>query len=228
MFSNCFGKAKSWALAIVLLAISVEASAQIPVECFVGNKRTTLDIMFFKYFNALNNGGESTTPHWLFFNRNRASIDYRLTTTSHLPLFGFTEAISYNHKKLKGFAPVAVGQVLSWGVFAKAGVQYALIKKNLTLFSWLVSETKRSPKLDYFVLVRYTPKISATIDLFLQAEALNELPTANDQLFGFTQRFRLGLQHKGYQIGFGLDTYQTGRINYSTTFNSGCFIRHQF
>ena len=87
---------------IILIGICSTAKAQIPVEIFAGHERTTVDIMFFKYFK--NNQGENS--RWLFFNRNRASVDYRMTKTSYLPQFGFTEAISYNHEKLKGFAPV--------------------------------------------------------------------------------------------------------------------------
>lgn len=120
--------------------------AQIPVEVFVGHKKATADIMFFKFLK----NKERNNSKFLFFNRNRASIDYAMTKTTDLPQFGFTEAISYNHENLKGFAPVAVVGILNRGVFPKAGIQFAKIKKEYTIFSWLVTETLKEPNIDFF------------------------------------------------------------------------------
>jgi hypothetical protein len=205
-------------------SIFARTEAQIPVEIFLGHDRSTVDIMFFKFFK--NREGKNT--RWLFFNRNRASIDYRITQTQYLPQFGFTEAISYNHEKLKGFAPVMVGQVLSWGVYPKAGIQYALVRKNLTVFTWLVSELLEEPDLDYFLLFRYTPRLSEKTNLFTQVESVNAFPTVSSQNFSFTQRFRLGLQFNSYQLGAGADFNQTGHTTFVKTYNLGGFIRHEF
>lgn len=205
-------------------SIFARTEAQIPVEIFLGRDRSTVDIMFFKFFK--NREGKNT--RWLFFNRNRASIDYRMTQTQYLPQFGFTEAISYNHEKLKGFAPVMVGQVLSWGVYPKAGIQYALVRKNLTVFTWLVSELLEEPDLDYFLLFRYTPRLSEKTNLFTQVESVNAFPTVSSQNFSFTQRFRLGLQFNSYQLGAGADFNQTGHTTFVRTYNLGGFIRHEF
>lgn len=209
---------------IILLLFCTTAKAQIPVEIFAGQEKTTLDIMFFKYFK--NKKGENS--NWLFFNRNRASIDYRMTKTTYLPQFGFTEAISYNSEKLKGFAPVVVGQVLSWGVYPKAGIQYAHISKNMTIFSWLVCETIEKPDLDYFLLFRYTPKLSEKVNLFTQIESVNTFPTRGSENFNFTQRFRLGLSIKSYQFGAGADFNQTGNTVFTSIYNVGGFLRHEF
>jgi hypothetical protein len=145
-----------------------------------------------------------------------------------LPQFGFTEAISYNHEKLKGFAPVLVGQVLSWGVYPKAGIQYAHIRKNMTVFTWLVCETLEKPDLDYFLLFRYTPKLSEKINLFTQVESVNAFPTVSTDNYSFTQRLRLGLSIKSYQFGVGADFNQTGNSTFAKTSNVGGFIRHEF
>jgi hypothetical protein len=209
---------------IILIGICSTAKAQIPVEIFAGHERTTVDIMFFKYFK--NNHGENS--RWLFFNRNRASVDYRMTKTSYLPQFGFTEAISYNHEKLKGFAPVIVGQILSWGVFPKAGIQYAHISKNMTIFTWLVCETLEKPDLDYFLLFRCTPKLTEKFNLFTQVESVNAFPTVSTENFSFTQRIRLGIQLKTYQFGAGADFNQTGNTTFAKIYNVGGFIRHEF
>lgn len=200
------------------------AFSQIPVEIFGGNEKTTVDIMFFKYFK----NKQAENSRWLFFNRNRAIVDYRMTKTTNLPQFGFTEAISYNHEKLKGFAPVLVGQVLSWGVYPKAGIQYAHISKNMTIFTWLVCEVLEKPDLDYFLLFRYTPKLSEKLNLFTQVESVNAFPTVSKENYSFTQRLRLGLSIKSYQFGAGADFNQTGNSTFTKIYNVGGFIRHEF
>lgn len=200
------------------------AFSQVPVEIFGGDKKTTVDIMFFKYFK--NKQGENS--RWLFFNRNRASVDYRMTETTYLPQFGFTEAISYNHEKIKGFAPVLVGQVLSWGVYPKAGIQYVHISKNMTVFTWLVCETLENPDIDYFLLFRFTPKLSEKVNLFTQLESVNAFPTVSTENYSFIQRLRLGLSIKNYQFGAAADFNQTGNITFAKTYNVGGFIRQVF
>lgn len=206
------------------MGICTLVNAQIPVEVFGGHQRTTVDVMFFKFLK----GKQERNSAWLFFNRNRASVDYRMTRTTQLPQFGFTEAISYNHGKLKGFAPVYVAQILSWGVYSKAGIQYAYRSKEFTFFSWFVCETAGDPDLDYFLLVRYTPKLTAQMNLFSQFESINTLPTLSTSNFSFTQRMRLGIQLNSYQLGVGADLNQIGNTTYTNTNNFGCFVRHEF
>jgi hypothetical protein len=211
-------------LIIILISICGSVKSQIPVEIFGGNEKTTVDIMFFKFFK----NKQEENSRWLFFNRNRASVDYRLTTKTNLPQFGFTEAISYNHPKLRGFSPVLVGQVLSWGVYPKAGIQYAHISKNMTVFTWLVCEMLSNPDLDFFLLFRYTPKISGKLNLYTQFETGNTFPTNSIDNLSFTQRLRLGLSIKGYQFGAGSDFNQTGNSTFTKLYNVGGFIRHEF
>jgi hypothetical protein len=203
-----------------MLLIRGVAVAQIPVEVFGGHKKTTLDIMFFKYFKD-KSGNNSK---FLFFNRNRASIDYQMTSTSFLPQFGFTEAISFNHPKLKGFAPVTVGQLVGTGVYTKAGFQFAYLKKDILIFTWLVSETKRDPTIDIFFLGRFTPKLTEKINLFSQLELINAAPTMIEKNYLFTQRIRLGLKMKAFQFGIGADFTQS----ISKTENLGLFLRYEF
>ncbi len=212
-------------ISIIAIWAGVSASAQIPVEVFSGNERTTLDIMFFRFFK--NKNGENS--HWLFFNRNRAGVDYRITSSKHLPVFGFTEAISYNHPKFKGFAPVAVAQVLSWGVYPKAGVQYVAMKESLTIFSWIVSETLRNPTIDFYVLCRYTPPLSEHLNLFCQIESLNAFSTPSEEgNTSLVQRARLGLKIKEWQFGAGADFSQASSSRYILNKNIGAFLRHEF
>jgi hypothetical protein len=217
-----FGMNKIILFGFALLTIGT--TAQVPVEFFAGHERSTLDIMFFKYFKK----HEDQNSRFLFFNRNRASIDYQMTTGSNLPAFGFTEAISYNHERLKGIAPVLVGQVLSQGVLAKGGIQFARIHKTTTVFSWLVCDLKRNPQFDYFILFRFTPVINATLKLFTQFESLNTITTDANAPFNFTQRVRIGLQKKSFQVGFGGDFNQRGRNQMNHFTNAGVFLRYEF
>jgi len=200
------------------------AFSQIPVEVFAGHKRATVDIMFFKLIK----NKEGKNSKFLFFNRNRASIDYAMTETTNLPQFGFTEAFSYNHEKLKGFAPVLVASILNRGVYPKAGIQFAKIKKDYTVFSWVVAETLKEPNIDFFFLGRYTPKLTDKLNLFSQIELVNAFPTEVQNNFSFTQRFRLGLKIKDLQFGAGLDLIQFGRNNFAKTENFGGFLRYEF
>lgn len=217
------------AIIIILIGICSTAKAQIPVEIFAGHEKTTFDIMFFKFFKDK----QGVNSRWLFFNRNRASVDYRMTSATYLPQFGFTEAISYNHEKLKSFAPVFVTQLLNRGVFPKVGIQYAHISKNMTIFSWLVCETLEKPDLDFFLLFRYTPKLTENVNLFTQVESVNAFPTVSTENLSFTQRIRLGIQLKTYQFGTGADFNQSGfnqsgNTAFTKIYNIGGFIRHEF
>ncbi len=190
----------------------------------LGHRRATADVLFFKFFKK----GQEGSSRWLFFHRTRASIDYQMTDSTFLPQFGMTQAVSYNHPRLHGFAPVAVGQVLSRGVFVKGGVQYAYGGKALTIFTWLVYEVYNHAALDYFLLLRYTPRLSDTMRLFLQAESVNNFPIEADLPFGFTQRLRAGVQVNHYQVGTAVDLSQVGRTTPAQTANVGLFIRHEF
>jgi hypothetical protein len=199
-------------------------SQSIPIEIFGGNKKSTLDVMFFKYFK---NKDESNS-NFLFFNRNRASIEYEMTETSNLPQFGFTEAISYNDPKLKGFAPVGVVQVLNKGVYPKLGVQYVKIKEDITFFGWTVFETLKHPNIDLFILTRFTPKLTNKINLYSQLELLSNIPTTENNNYNFVQRIRLGLKLKEFQFGAGMDLVENGRKIYKNTTNTGGFLRYEF
>lgn len=207
-----------------LLLGAANLGAQIPVEIFVGHERSTFDVLFFRYLK--NHDGQNS--RWLFFNRNRASIDYRITSTQFLPQYGFTEALSYNIPTWKGIAPVLVAQLLNRGIYPKTGLQYARVSKTLTVFGWVVTETRQKPNLDLFILARYTPSISEKIQLFSQIELVNAFPTVSLGSYSFIQRARLGLKMKDWQYGLGADLTRTGHENWVTTQNIGVFLRHEF
>lgn len=211
-------------LLCALALIGVGAHAQIPVEVFAGHERTTFDLLFFKTFK--NQAGANSK--FLFFNRNRASIDYRMTSTDYLPVLSFTEALSYNHPKLKGFAPVVVGQLSGRGLSPKAGIQYFHRHKAWTLFTWVVVETMAEPGLDHFLLARFEPKLSDKLHLFSQVELFSAVPTVEGKGYSFFQRARLGLRDGEWQAGLGADFAFSGRSTWTATQNVGLFLRHEF
>ncbi|GAB4143016.1 MAG: hypothetical protein Fur0041_18130 [Bacteroidia bacterium] len=209
---------------ILLTGFVLHLAGQIPVECLAGHQKATADIMFFRYF--LKN--DKSPSHCLFFNRNRASVDYRITSREYLPQFGFTEALSWNHPRLKGFAPVAVLQILNTGVYPKAGVQYVLLKKSWTVFTWAVCRTDAPEKADHFLLLRFTPRISEHIHLFEQAESLLALDFGKQGSQALTLRFRSGVSYRQWQAGAGADLFLFGSGWTSTSTNAGIFLRHEF
>ncbi len=201
-----------------------DAIAQIPIEVFAGDKKTSFDLLFFKYFK----NSQNVNSKLLFFNRNRVNIDYKQTSTTNLPIFGFTEAISYNHSKLKGLAPVLVVQMNNSGVFPKLGIQYFHRKNNFTFFSWLVTETLKQPFIDFFVLTRFEPKLTSKFNLFSQLELVNAIPTNNVLNYNLFQRIRVGLKMKQWQFGAGADFSETVNSAFMPTNNIGIFLRHEF
>lgn len=216
-------KMRIWVFVIFIIS-HFTAKAQIPAEIFVGEKRATIDIMFFKYFK----NSKEENSRWLFFHRNRASVDVKAELMKQNVLFGFTEAFSYNHHALKGVAPVAVLSILNGGVTPKAGIQFVKLRPSFTLFSWAVASLESQTVLDYFLLLRYTPVISAKTKAFLQFESINALATADTSPNAFTLRSRIGLKHNHFQWGVGLDQSWNGKNDYVSTTNPGIFVRYEF
>ncbi|MBL7929144.1 MAG: hypothetical protein JNL47_06700 [Bacteroidia bacterium] len=205
-----------------LLMFVLSSKAQLPFEVFTGHRRTTADLMFFKYIKHK----EGSSP-FLFFNRNRASVDYRQTSVQYMPQFGFTEALSYNHKSLKGFAPVVLIQILNNGTFPKAGIQKAATKKDFLFFSWLVTNLRKNPGIDWFLLMRFTPKITEKTKIFLQAETIHTYPDLKFKTPNSTLRARAGLQWQRFQTGAGCDQILSGK-SVSHRNNTGIFVRYNF
>jgi hypothetical protein len=208
----------------MVLLFAGAIKAQIPVEVFAGNQKTTFDAMYFKFF--LKESGKPSP--FLFFSRTRAALDYQMTSNTNLPSIGMTEAISYNHARWKGFAPVAVAQVFSKSAFAKVGLQYARMRKNITIFSWAVLELEDQPAYDIFLLCRYTPLIVGHSQLFSQLESVNSFPTKANLNYSLTQRLRLGLQRNHFQFGLGAEFNQSPSTETLKSAQFGCFLRYEF
>jgi hypothetical protein len=216
--------AKLFLLTAFIFLSNVSRAQHIPIEVFGGDKRATLDVLLVKY---LKNKKEIPSK-FFFFNRNRATIDYKMTTTTNLPQFAFTEAISYDFKGLHGFAPVAVVQLFNRGVYPRAGIRYLKIKSNFTFFGWAVLDVLKNPTADIFILARYTPKLNNRWSLYTQAELINDFPTLITANMNFTQRLRLGLKTGLISFGAAIDLNELGRKQFTVVSNTGVFLRHEF
>jgi hypothetical protein len=206
------------------IAAKLSKAQSVPFEVFIGDNRTTLDLLLIKNLH----GKGDTKSKFLFFSRSRVSLDYNETNTNNLPQFVVTEAVSYNIKGLKGFAPVAVLQVFNRGTFPKAGIQYLKLNPNFTFFSWSVIDLAKDPFVDIFILSRFTPKFTEKMRLYTQLELLNNFPTQENTNMNFIQRIRLGLKFDEVQFGLGLDLNQIGRDIFANTTNAGVFLRYEF
>ncbi len=187
------------------------------LEYYAGDKRTGVDLMWFKNFKS--SDGKNTP--FLFFSRNRASVDYH----NSLTVFGSTNAVSYNFKN--GLGLVSVASFLNNGFTPKAGLQYFKAKKEFLFFGWLVTDIKNKGGIDCFGLFRYQPKISEKWQLFSQLE-LFPIYNPSTEIWNTTERIRLGIKYNQLAFGLMLDGNQNGKTNWTTTENSGVFVRYDF
>lgn len=210
--------------AVAVWAIAQTAFSQTAFEVFAGNKKASVDVLFFKFFK---NNTDENTP-WLLFNRSRGIVDYRQTTTRYLPQFGLVNAISYNPKKLNGLAPVATVIISAAGVELKTGIQLYKNIKNFTVFTWLVYDVYENKALDYYTLIRFEPKLTKKFSLFSQLELANTFSTKTGGNNFYTQRIRVGLKTGLWQFGIGADNSQINNSDFLKNNNAGIFIRHIF
>lgn len=187
------------------------------VEGYAGTKRKGFDLMWFKNFK---NSHEERTP-FLFFSRNRASID----ATNNATAFGSTQAISYNFKN--GLGLVAVASFLNAGLTPKAGIQYYQAKGDFMFFGWLVADVKDNGGIDAFGLFRYQPRINKHWKGFGQVE-LFPVYTPNTEAWNITQRLRIGAKYHAWAVGLMADFNQIRNVSLAKSHNLGAFLRHEF
>ena len=173
--------------------------------------------MWFRYFKS------ATDQHspFLFFSRNRASVDYQNSPTA----FGSTNAVSYNFDK--GLGLVAVGSLVNTGFVPKAGVQYVRIKGDFLFFGWLVADLKKEGNVDLFGMFRWQPALGGPWRLFSQVELFPVYQPKNE-LWNLTQRLRLGVRRQAWALGAMADFNQSGKGELTQTHNLGGFVRYEF
>lgn len=206
---------------IVLLSIAILLCRSVAfsqsVEFYTGSKRTGVDLMWFKNFKNLK--GEKFP--FLFFSRNRASVDYHNSPT----VFASTNAVSCNFKN--GFGAVSVSSFLNSGFTPKAGIQFYKQNNDFMFFGWLVTDLKKEGNIDVFGLFRYQPKITEKWRIFGQLE-LFPIYNLNRKFWNITQRVRLGIKYEQIVFGLMTDLNQSGINELTTTENSGGFLRYEF
>jgi len=203
------------AVLLLLMGGILQSPAQ-SVELYAGHKRAGTDILWFKRFNSANN----TSP-FIFFSRNRASVDYHQSPT----IFSSTHAVSYNNKK--GLGWVLVASMLNNSITAKTGLQYVKISSKWMMFGWLVADLKKKGNVDLFVLMRYQPGLTKHTKLFSQAELFPVYQPSTGN-WNLTQRARLGIRYKTFVMGAMADFNQAGHHVFTTTINAGAFVRYDF
>ncbi len=187
------------------------------VEFYTGDKRFGADIIWVKNFK----NSKQENSNFLFFSRNRANADYHNSSTA----FGSTNAVSYNFKN--GIGIVAVGSFVNSGFTPKAGIQYVKTKGDFMFFGWLVTDLRKDGNTDVFGLFRYQPKINNNWSLFSQVE-LFPIYNFKNEFWNITERLRLGLKINKTAFGVMADFNQQGKDVFSTTENTGVFLRQDF
>lgn len=213
---------KSILIIVIFLASTV--LAQIPAEIFAGDKKATLDVLFFKSFRD----SEGKNTSWVLFNREKVSLDYKMTPDDNKPFFVAMQAISYSPAVLGGFGPVAVSLITNDGMYPKLGFQFVHATSDFMFFGWLIGETLKDPDVDLYLYAKYTPVISGNTRLFAQIETNTAFPAYTGGEPSLFQCLRLGLMFDGFQAGLGLDLTQKGKDNLKMTENTGVFIRYEF
>ncbi|MBI3219360.1 MAG: hypothetical protein HYZ44_07600 [Bacteroidetes bacterium] len=212
-------------LLTLTLVLRIQVSAQtVPLEIFAGDSKATLDLLLMRNLKR----ADETKSHFLFFTRSSVTLDYKENSHSNLPQFALTEALSYNIKSWKGFAPVTVVQIFNRGTFLKAGIQYLRQRSQFTLFSWAVSDLSNQPAFDIFVVTRFTPAITDKLHLYSQLELLNSWPTQLEGNTSYTQRIRFGIKQSQVQFGLAMDLTEVGKEKFTSTLNTGLFLRYEF
>ncbi|GAB1350802.1 hypothetical protein MASR1M107_30170 [Ignavibacteriales bacterium] len=209
---------------IAFLFFLPSVNAQIPAELFFGDKKATLDVLFFKPFRD----SEGKNSDWVLFNRGKVTLDYKMTPDDNKPFFVAMQAVSYSPPALGGFGPVAVSLITNDGMYPKLGLQYVKGTSDFLFFGWLICETLKDPDVDLYLFARYTPLISGKTRLFTQIETNSAFPAWAGGEPSLFQCLRLGLMWNGFQTGIAIDLTQKGKNDLKTTENSGVFVRYEF
>ncbi len=204
-----------WTLLPVFFAVH-DMRAQ-SVEAYAGSTRAGIDVMWYK--NFVDRAG-TRTP-FLYFSRQRASLDYRHSPTR----FGSTNAISYNFKP--GIGIVTVGSWVNSGFVPKAGIQYYRQSGAFLFFGWLVADLKKNGNMDLFGLFRYQPGMGPVWKGLVQLE-LFPVYTPGMGIWNLTERLRLGIKYRQLAVGFMGDFNQAGQTKLVNSENFGGFIRSEF
>lgn len=180
------------------------------VELFAGHNNAQGDIQWLKPF--------SPESKFLFYNRNRFTVDYDNKTTYFIS--GIT---AYQIEKGFGIANEMLITMDGW--LPKAGVQYLFSSAERTVYAWLNAGYLKETKYGFFFFARFQPPINEKWSWYLQLELANNFNNKGNEFSA--QRPRIGVGINGLQFGIAGDLTEVGKKG-DFTYNVGFFLRKEF
>ena len=133
--------ARIWVV-IVFIIMGQFIEAQIPAEIGLWVKGRLIDGMFLSILKEENS-------RWLFFHRNRTSVDVLYIVAPTVGTFWVYRGHSYNVPALKGLAPVAVLSVLNGGL-TQGRCAVCFDPSSIYPLTWAVASLQQNTVLDFF------------------------------------------------------------------------------
>ena len=175
-----------------------------------GDKGIFVDAQWLKFMDS--------KYRWSLFSRTRATVNYENQTD-------FFTGAYLNYTTKSGIGASIVGKIGSAGAGGDAGIHIFKAKENWTLFGLAAVGLKKQLEYSWFSIFRFTPKIGENWKLYTSLE-LFFLFRQGQHLFS-VQRFRIGLDWKGFQFGIANNLAELGS-EFTTKNNFGGFIRKSF
>jgi hypothetical protein len=183
------------------------------IELVAGHKSAVMDIK----------ASADVTPKLGMFVRARPSIDYHGKASS----FALADLCIKLHG---GLDVVAEVQAFGGKAVPRAGVQYFVRTRDLSLFTGANIGLDSKPYVEWDTELRYAPALRGNLKLLAQIENLSDLDSGGN-VFS-TQRMRLGVEWKGWGAGAAADLKETGHnpsvVDGSFSHNSGGFVSRRF
>ena len=201
---------------VILLTVLWLASTDVlwsqSVEIMGGNQRLFADVQWLKPLD--------TTYTWSVFSRARATIDYEGRSNLFLGVYG-------NVTSKIGLGGTLLGRIGTTASGGDVGAHYFKSTKKWLFFGLASVGLNTHLELGYtwFSILRFTPPLAKNLKLYTSLELFT---TFNNRGHVYsTQRVRLGLDWKGWQLGVANNLAQIGQTPILDN-NIGAFIRKEF
>lgn len=181
------------------------------VELMPGTEYFFADVQFFK---PLDKQFRTT-----IFHRTRVQLDYDNQSS-------FFTAGYFNYTTSAGFGPSLVSRLDNDGGNLDLGVHYYHEGGQATFFGLLSASLTDGGILSWFSIFRFTPPLTKTWKLYTSVELFTVLRKADHA--ASIQRLRLGLSHRSYQFGLGVNLLELGNDFSFLNENYGLFVRRTF
>lgn len=179
-------------------------------EIMPGVQRIFIDAQYLKF---LDHEGRIS-----LFSRARATAEYDRQASDL-----FTGAY-LNFSTRSGLGVTLLGRIATHTSGVDAGLHYFRSKRNWMLYALPSINLGDELIYSWFSILRYTPELSEEWKLFSSLELFSAFAQMGH--LNSVQRFRVGLDKKGYQFGLAINLNQS-RFS-ETDVNPGAFFRKQF